>query len=89
MLGLKLHSEFYSDYQQLFDESPNYFCQFLKSDCSLLSEVLTERTSLKLETIQVSNGLQFIKEFIYGQLLSINHKTLDEVAQFDLINKFS
>jgi len=65
-------NEFYTDYQHLFHESPDYFCHFLKSDCSLLSEVLNERTNIKLENIQVQNGLQFMKNFISHQLSTIN-----------------
>jgi len=65
-------NEFYTDYQHLFHESPDYFCHFLKSDCSLLSEVLNERTNIKLEHIQVQNGLQFMKNFISHQLSTIN-----------------
>jgi len=67
-------SEFYDEYQQLFQESPNYFCHFLKSDFSLLSEILTERTNLKLETIQVQNGMDFMRAFIYKQAVQLTEE---------------
>jgi len=66
--------EFYGDHQKLFSESPNYFCQFLKSDCQLLSEILIDRTSLKLEKIQVENGILFLKAFLYDQLSQVDAK---------------
>lgn len=69
-------NEFYSDYQHLFQESPDYFCHFLKSDCSLLSQILNERTNLKLETVQVQNGVQFMKNFIYQVLQKITFQDL-------------
>jgi len=72
-------NEFYSDYQYLFHESPDYFCQFLKSDCSLLSEILNERTNLKLETVQVQNGVQFMKNFIYQIIIKLNLQDLEQV----------
>ena len=63
--------DYYNDYQHLFHESPDYFYQFLKSDISLLSKLLNERTNVKLETIQLQNGVQFMKNFVNQRL----HKT--------------
>ena len=73
-------SEFYDEYQQLFQESPNYFCHFLKSDFSLLSEILTERTNLKLETIQVQNGMDFMRAFIYKQAVQLTEEQVQIVS---------
>jgi hypothetical protein len=61
---LKASNEFYNDHIRYFNDNPNYFCQFLKSDLSLLSEILTLRTNLKLEKIQVGNGFEFMKQFV-------------------------
>ncbi len=74
-------NEFYTDYQHLFHESPDYFCHFLKSDCSLFTEVLSERTNVKLESIQVENGLQFMKNFISHHLSTINELEFQEVLE--------
>ena len=82
----KVSSEFYTDYQHLFHESPDYFCHFLKSDCSLFTEVLSERTNVKLESIQVENGLQFMKNFISHHLSTINECEFQEVLYFSLKN---
>jgi len=43
--------DFYTEYEQIFNESPSYFYHFLKADYALMTEVLTERTKIKLESI--------------------------------------
>lgn len=73
-------NEFYNDYQQLFQESPDYFCQFLKSDFSLLCDALTERTNLKLASIQTENGLQFLKNFIHQKLSLADNGDLEKLS---------
>ncbi len=66
----------------MFQESPTHFCQFLKADCSLLTDVITERTKMKLETVQVQNGLEFTKGFIGNSINKLNEKTLEEVDYY-------
>jgi len=72
-------SEFYQDYQQLFTESPDYFCHFLKADCSLISEILPQRTHIKLETLLIQNGFDCNKEFIKSQLEKVCEQQLEKV----------
>jgi len=69
--------EFYNDYQQLFTESPDYFCHFLKADCSLISEILPQRTNIKLEKILIQTGLRFSKEFVNNQFDCLKQDQLE------------
>jgi hypothetical protein len=75
---LNKSNEFYNDYQPLFNESPEYYGHFLKSDCCLLSDILVERTKCKLEQLQVEKGLQFVKDVIQKQLQSVNLQELEQ-----------
>jgi hypothetical protein len=50
-LFLMKSKEFYQEYQHIFEESPSYFSQFLKSDYQLLQEILPGKTNIKLQQI--------------------------------------
>lgn len=82
---LKKSNEFYQDYQQLFTESPDYFCHFLKADCSLISEILPQRTHIKLETLLIQNGFDCNKEFIKCQLEKVCEQQLEKVQYCNLL----
>jgi len=83
---LKKSNEFYQDYQQLFTESPDYFCHFLKADCSLISEILPQRTHIKLETLLIQNGFDCNKEFIKSQLEKVCEQQLEKFQYCNVID---
>lgn len=66
---------------KIFQESPNYFFQFLKSDLDFLSDVLGYRTSVRLEQVHVIKSRDFLQERIVSMLQSINLEQLlnDEI----------
>lgn len=55
---------------KMFYASPNYYYKFLKSDLSFLADVLINRTSAKLEKIQVEKSCQLLQEVVYGVIAS-------------------
>jgi len=71
-------NDFYENYQPLFNENPEYFCHFLKSDDCLFSEILTQRTKIRFETLHVEKGLSFMKSMMHNQLQKLN---LQELTQ--------
>jgi hypothetical protein len=83
---LKKSNEFYQDYQQLFTESPDYFCHFLKADCSLISDILPQRTHIKLETLLIQNGFDCNKEFIKSQLEKVCEQQLEKFQYCHALN---
>lgn len=85
---LKQSNQFYKEYQQLFNEVPEYFCQFLKCDSSLLGQILGDRTNVKLAKIQNQSGIQILKDFISNKLDNIDQEAIlkNEKQQINGIN---
>jgi hypothetical protein len=71
---IKQSNVFYKEYQQLFNEAPEYFCQFLKCDSSLLGRILGNRTNVKLAKIQNQSGFQILKDFIGNKIENIDQE---------------
>jgi len=71
---LKQSNLFYKEYQQLFNEVPEYFYRLLKCDSSVLAQVLGNRTNVKLAKIQDQAGLQILREFIGNKLDYLNYE---------------
>jgi len=63
---------YYQCHQPLFNKCPEYFCAFVKSDCSFLAETFIERTKHKFVALQVNHGLQFLRNLIKDQVESFN-----------------
>ena len=70
---------FYKEYQQLFNEVPEYFYRLLKCDSSVLAQVLGNRTNVKLAKIQDQAGLQILREFIGNKLDYLNYEETQKV----------
>lgn len=70
---LKQSNQFYKEYQQLFNEVPEYFCQFLKCDSDVLSQVLGNRTKVKVARMQERIGFQILKDSISNQLDNLDY----------------
>lgn len=89
-------NDFYQEYQQLFYESPEYFTHLLKADSTLLSNILIQKSSVKLERLQQEKGVQVIQQFIAKKVDEIDEEQLrkeDKPAilmneQADEINDF-
>ena len=73
-------SDFYQEYQQLFYESPEYFTHLLKADSTLLSNILIQKSSVKLERLQQEKGVQVIQRFIAKKVDEIDEEQLRKVA---------
>lgn len=58
---------------KIFEESPNYFYQFLKLDLSFLSDVLGCRTSVKLEQVHIEKSQHFLHEKIASLIEKVNY----------------
>lgn len=74
-------NDYYLSYQPLFCECPEYFCNFLKSDCFLLSEILIGRTKYKFAALQLQHGLNFVKEALHNQLEYVNLEDLSQPCE--------
>jgi len=70
---------FYGEYQQVFSEVPEFFCRFLKCDSSMLSEILGERTSIKLLQVQTQKEFQTMEIFIDNKLNEIDEQQFKNV----------
>eukprot|EP00331_Platyophrya_macrostoma_P009649 CAMPEP_0176415514 /NCGR_PEP_ID=MMETSP0127-20121128/5848_1 /TAXON_ID=938130 /ORGANISM="Platyophrya macrostoma, Strain WH" /LENGTH=586 /DNA_ID=CAMNT_0017795517 /DNA_START=636 /DNA_END=2396 /DNA_ORIENTATION=- len=70
---------YYQDQAKVFEESPSFYCQFLKSDMSFLSDTTTKRTNTKLAKIQIDQCLEFIQKSISNILGKVELDSLDKV----------
>jgi len=67
-LFLSNTQNYYECHQPLFKKCPEYFCAFVKADCSLFAESFVERTKHKFMGLQVNHGLQFMRNLIKDQI---------------------
>jgi len=67
-LFLSNTQNYYECHQPLFKKCPEYFCAFVKADCSLFAESFVERTKHKFMSLQVNHGLQFMRNLIRDQI---------------------
>jgi hypothetical protein len=65
---------FYGEYQQVLGEVPEFFCRVLKSDSSMLSEILGERTCTKLLQIQTQKEFKTMENFLDNKLNEIDEQ---------------
>jgi len=63
--------QFYDENSKHFGDSPHYFCEFLKADAELLSDILNNRTHVKMRKLQIQKELQFLQEFIVKELKTL------------------
>ena len=78
-MSLYFNSLFYEDHIHLFNDASNFFCQFMKNDHSLFSEILTTRTEIKLRKIQIQISFLFIKAHLSQNLPKLDMNNLELV----------
>ncbi len=88
-LFLSTTQTYYECHQPLFNKCPEYFCAFVKSDCSFLAETFIERTKHKFVGLQVNHGLQFLRNLIKDQVQSFNLLDLVQLQTSTLISEES
>jgi len=71
---LSQSDRFYGEYQQVLGEVPEFFCRFLKSDSSMLSEIVGERTSTKLLQIQTQKEFKTMEDFLDNKLNEVDEQ---------------
>lgn len=64
---------------KIFYDSPNYYYRFLQSDLSFLTEVLSGRTSARLEKIMIEKSCQLLQEVVFSALQSTTPEAFESL----------